>query len=82
MGSRLDAFLLHVRNKLVWDFLKDLLGEDMGSTCWVLIKLDKLNDVSLCRMAEVVANESTVGVKLIHHLEIFHANTDDDDRER
>ena len=33
MGSRLDAFLLHVRNKLVWDFLKDLLGEDMGSTC-------------------------------------------------
>ncbi len=75
----LEAFHLHVTNELIGDFLKNLLGKDVSTGSRVLLELDELDNVTLGCATVLVTEETAIRIKLLHHLELLIADTDDDD---
>ena len=61
------------------DLLEDLLSQDVRTLARVLLKLDKLDDVSLSGLAIVVPEHSFISIELFHCLELLLADTNNDD---
>ncbi len=76
-GLRLDVVHHHVADKLVGHLLKNFRSEHLRALLHVLLEFDELHDVASGRLSLRVAEGLVVGVKLLHHLELLLADTDD-----